>query len=205
MTLHIKNMVCVRCKMAVEAVLKELDIPFTSVELGRVLLPVQLSSAQLQQLDKKLRHYELELMSDSRAILTERIKTLIIDLLNKGSQELEWKLSAYLSTHLGHDYTYLANVFSSTEGCTIERFFIVSRVERAKELMVYEHLSIAEVTYRLNYSSVSHFSLQFKKVTGLTPAYFKKLCEREDFIWRPLREQEPQAITGRTPGNEQKL
>jgi AraC family transcriptional regulator len=202
MTLHIKNMVCVRCKMAVKTVLEEIGIPYSSVELGRVQLPVQLSPAQLQLLDMKLRYYELELMSDSRAILTERIKTLILSLLSKGSLEMEWKLSAYLSASLEHDYTYLANVFSSTEGCTIERFFIVSRVEKAKELMIYEGLSIAEVTHRLNYSSVSHFSLQFKKVTGLTPAYFKKLCERDDYIWRPLKE--PEEITRHTPENEQK-
>jgi AraC-like DNA-binding protein len=187
MTLHIKDMVCVRCKMAVKAVLEGLGIPYSRIELGRVQVPVQLSPEQLRELDNALRGYELELMNDGKTILTESIKNLITNLLHNSSSEMDWKLSAYLSSCLNHDYTYLANVFSATEGCTIERYFIVCRVERAKELIVYEGLSISEVSHELNYSSVSHFSLQFKKVTGLTPAHFKKLCEKDDFVWRPLK------------------
>ena len=182
-TLYIKNMVCVRCKMAVQSALEAHHIPFLSIELGRVKLPVALADEQLSALGKSLKYYELELMQDRKKILVERIKTKIIGLL-ASPEGPPLKLSAYLSEALGYKYTYLANTFSELEGTTLERYFINSRVERAKELMVYEEMPLGEIADELRYSNVSHLCLQFKKVTGLTPAEFKKHCQSDDFVWR---------------------
>lgn len=184
MIVHIKNMVCVRCKMAVQSVLDGLQISFREIELGRAELNADLSAQQLKQLNEALKHYQLELMDDKKKIMAERVKVLIIELFHSPDANLYERLSDYLSKTLFYDYTYLANVFSETEGTTIERFYIESRVERAKELMVYESMTVTEIAYHLNYSSVSHFSLQFKKVTGQTPSQFKKLCESPGYVWR---------------------
>jgi AraC-like DNA-binding protein len=145
-----------------------------------------LSVQQRTDLDSALKVYELELMEDKRKILVERIKTLIIELFHSSEVELDIKFSAHLSRSLNYDYTYLSNVFSELEGSTIEKFYITQRIERVKELMVYEGLTVSEISHHLNFSSVSHLCLQFKKVTGLTPSVFKKLCASEDFVWRKL-------------------
>ena len=185
MTLYIRNMVCFRCKMAVESVLRELTIPYNTVQLGMVTIPQALNADQLQRINTALHAYRLEIMDDKRKILVERIKVRIIELFNSTDNDMRLKLSEYLSRGLHYDYTYLSNIFSELEGSTIERFYIVSRVERAKELIVYEEdLSITEIAYQLNYSSVSHLCLQFKKVTGQTPSTFKKQCVSQDFVWR---------------------
>jgi AraC family transcriptional regulator len=170
--------------MAVQSVLEELEIDYLSIELGIVKLAGELNPEQQIKLNKALKHYELELMDNKKGILVERIKTLIIETFHSSPGEIRIKFSEYLSKSLGYDYTYLANVFSETEGITIERFYILSRTERVKELMVYEGLSIKEIAYQMNYSSVSHLCLQFKKVTGQTPSMFKKLCESQDYVWK---------------------
>ncbi|MGZ5134153.1 MAG: helix-turn-helix domain-containing protein [Flavitalea sp.] len=144
----------------------------------------ELNLDQQQKLNTALKVYHLELMDDKRKILVERIKVLIIELFNSAENDMRLKLSEYLSRSLHYDYTYLSNIFSELEGSTIERFYIVSRVERAKELIVYEDLSITEIAYQLNYSSVSHLCIQFKKVTSQTPSTFKKNCLSHDFVWR---------------------
>ena len=184
MTIYIKDMVCVRCKMAVRSVLEELGIPFIKIELGFAELAKSLNNDELHILNTALKRFELELMSDRKKILTERIKTLIIETLHSPQPNEGLKLSSFLSKHLAYDYTYLANLFSQVEGTTIERFYIEKRIERVKELMVYEGLSPKEITYELNYSSLSHLCLQFKKVTGFTPAEFKKRCESGEFVWK---------------------
>ncbi|MEI9911520.1 MAG: AraC family transcriptional regulator [Bacteroidota bacterium] len=184
MNVYIKNMVCLRCKMAVQSILEALDIDYVSIELGIVKLAGELSPEQQRKLNKALSHYELELMDNKKMILVERIKTLIIDTFRSSPGEMRLKFSEHLSKSLGYDYTYLANVFSETEGSTIERFYILTRTERVKELIVYEALSIKEIAYQLNFSSVSHLCLQFKKVTGQTPSMFKKLCDSQDYVWR---------------------
>lgn len=184
MTVYIKNMVCVRCKMAVRAVLQNLNIDYTAIELGKIQLPTELSLQQRSDLDSALRVYELELMEDKRKIIVEKIKTLVIELFHSSDAELGLKFSAHLSHCLHYDYTYLSNVFSELEGSTIEKYYIMQRIERVKELIVYEGLSITEISHQLNFSSVSHLCLQFKKVTGQTPSLFKKLCATEDFVWR---------------------
>jgi AraC-like DNA-binding protein len=140
---------------------------------------------QKGKLEEGLKHYELELLEDRSKILVERTKTEIIGILHS-SQPLQYKLSAHLSKVLDYNYTYLANTFSELEGITLERYFIAQRVERVKELILYEDLSLAQITDELAYSSVSHLCLQFKKVTDMTPAEFKKLCKLDDFVWRPL-------------------
>jgi AraC-like DNA-binding protein len=171
--------------MAVQAVLDANGIRYRSIELGRVQLPSPLTDAEKPGLIKGLAHYHLELMEDHSSILVERIKTEIISLLQPPYQ-LHIKLSAHLSGALGYNYTYLANVFSQEEGMTLEKYFILQRVERVKELIVYEDLSLAQIIDELNYSSVSHLCVQFKKVTGLTPAEFRRHIQSDDFVWRQL-------------------
>lgn len=184
LVLYIKNMVCLRCKMAVESVLNQLGIGYNKVDLGRAVLKSELSPDEKSKLISSLQYYGLDLLENRKNILTERIKVLILELIYSSTLETRLKLSEYLSTSLNYDYTYLANIFSECEGQTIERFYIVNRVERVKELMVYEALTISEVAYQLHYSSVSHLCLQFKKVTGKTPSEFRKQCEAEDFVWK---------------------
>jgi AraC family transcriptional regulator len=184
MTIYIKDMVCVRCKMAVRAVLEELGIPYLKIELGHAVLDRTLTAEELQALSAALLRFELSLMSDRKKILTERIKTLILEWLQNPKREGALKLSSFISQEMAYDYTYLANVFSEVESATIERFYIENRIERAKELMVYDGLTAKEITYELHFSSVSHFCLQFKKVTGYTPVEFKKQCESATFVWK---------------------
>ncbi|MGZ3923908.1 MAG: helix-turn-helix domain-containing protein [Flavisolibacter sp.] len=172
--------------MAVQSVLEGLNIPYKSIELGKVDLNEGLNAQQLQQLNAALQHYHLELMEDKKKIITERIKTLIVELLHGGNDAMQLKLSVYLANSLQYDYTYLSNIFSEVEGSTIERFYIVNRVERVKELLIYEGLTVTEIANQLNYCNVSHLCLQFKKVTGQTPSEFKKLSEAADFVWRKL-------------------
>jgi AraC family transcriptional regulator len=170
--------------MAVQAVLGGLKIDYLSIELGRVELAAELTPEQKDQVNEGLKYYALELMNNKKMIVVERIKTLIIQKFNTPDPDQGLKFSVYLSESLHYDYTYLANIFSEMEGSTIEHYYISNRIERVKELMIYEALSIKEIAYQLNYSSVSHLSLQFKKVTGHTPSIFKKLCETRDFVWR---------------------
>jgi AraC family transcriptional regulator len=185
MDIYIKNMVCVRCKMAVESVLKKLKIAYLSIELGKVQLAEEISSGLQKELNTALKHFELELMDNKKKVLVERIKTLIIEVFHSPDIEIQVKFSEYLSKNLLCEYTYLANAFSELEGSTIEKFYILTRIERVKELLVYEPgLSVKEIAYQLNYSSESHLCQQFKKVTGQTPSMFKKLCESEELVWR---------------------
>lgn len=177
MYLFIRNMVCVRCRMIVEEILEKLDIPFAEVELGRVRIISELSPDQRNALDTALRHYELELMDNSRKILVEKIKLAIIDIFNSSHDDIVLKFSEYLSKKLKYDYTYLANSFSEVEGSTIERFYITQKIKKVKELIKYEGMGIKEIAYYLNYSSVSHLCKQFKKLTGVTPANFRKQWE----------------------------
>lgn len=170
-------MVCVRCKMIVQGVLETQEIPYIEIELGRVKVSFELSSEQKIQLDSALKYYELELMDNSKKILVERIKVVIIEMFHSCSNDKILKFSQELSQKLGYDYTYLANTFSEMEKTTIEKFYILKKIERVKELILYEGLSIKEISYQLNYSSVPHLCKQFKMVMGQTPSQFKKLWE----------------------------
>ncbi|RYF96274.1 MAG: AraC family transcriptional regulator [Chitinophagaceae bacterium] len=171
-------MVCVRCKIIVTEILDKLNISFISVELGRVELVSELTKSQKEALNTALQRYELELMDNPRKILVEQVKTSIVSIFHSSSDDdIRLKFSEYLSRKLRYDYTYLANTFSEVEGSTIERFYIEQKIQRVKELIVYNRMGIKEIAYLLNYSSVSHLCKQFKKVAGSTPATFKKEWE----------------------------
>jgi len=173
--LYIKNMVCIRCKMVVKDELTKLGIPFTAVELGEAELPENISDDLRASVKAALLRFGLELMDDKKSILIQKIKTAIIELVHYSEEPLTVNLSVYLSQQLQHDYTYLANLFSETQGTTIEKFFISHKIEKVKELLVYNELNLTEIAFQMHYSSVAHLSTQFKRVTGLTPTYFKKL------------------------------
>ncbi|MGK2863112.1 MAG: helix-turn-helix domain-containing protein [Chitinophagaceae bacterium] len=182
MYIFIKNMVCVRCKMIVKSVLENLEIPYSDVELGRVKVFSELSSEQRTQLNSDLNYYELELLDNSKKILVERIKVVIIEMFHSDGDDILLKFSEHLSKSLQYDYTYLANTFSELEGSTIEKFYIFKKIERVKELIKYEGLNVKEISFQLSYSSVSHLCQQFKKITGVTPAEFKKSWKSENYV-----------------------
>lgn len=169
--------------MAVQAVLEAHQVPYRRIEIGWVELETEPSPALRNRVDEDLRRYELELMQDRSQILVERVKTEIIRVLHQ-EHPMHLKLSVHLSETLEYNYTYLANMFSELEGMTLERYFIVQRIERVKELIVYESLSLTRIADDLNYSSVSHLCLQFKKVAGITPAEFRKRCQSDGYVWR---------------------
>jgi len=161
--------------MVVKAELQKLDIQYTALDLGEVEIPNEISAEQHSQIRSNLLLSGLELLDDKKSVLIQQIKNVIIELVHNSDHPLLLKLSEHLSQKLHHDYTYLANLFSEVQGSTIEKFFISHRIERVKELLVYNELSLTEISHNMNYSSVAHLSTQFKKVTGLTPSHFKKL------------------------------
>jgi len=176
--LYIKNMVCIRCKMVVKDELAKLGLHYTVVELGEAEIMETISAEQQGLFRAALLKSGLELMDDKKSILIQKIKNVIIELVHYSEERLTIKFSEYLSQKLNHDYTYLANLFSEVQGTTIEKFFIAHKIERVKELLVYDELNLTQIAYQMHYSSVSHLSAQFKKVTGLTPSYFKKLKDK---------------------------
>jgi AraC-like DNA-binding protein len=173
--IYIKNMVCIRCKMVVKSELEKLGLHYTTVDLGEVEIREYISKEQLERLDFALKKAGLELMDDKKSILVEKIKAVIIELVHYADEQIKVNLSDYLSEKLNHNYTYLAHLFSEVKGTTIEKFYLTHKIEKVKELLVYDELSLTEIAYRLNYSSVAHLSNQFKKMTGLTPSHFKEL------------------------------
>jgi AraC-like DNA-binding protein len=178
MKLYIKNMVSNRCKLAVKDELKKLGLHFILVDLGEVDIMEKISAQQRQQLSAGLLILGLELMDDKRAMLIEKVKNTIIEMVHHSDEVIKINFSDYLSEKLNHDYTYLANLFSEIQGTTIEHFIISHKVERIKELIIYDELNISEIAWKMNYSSVAHLSNQFKKVTGLSPSHFKQLKDK---------------------------
>ena len=168
-------MVCIRCTMVVKSELEKLGLHYVIVDLGEADIMEEMTSVQLTQLGIALKKTGLELMDDKKSILVEKIKAIIVDLVHYNNDQLKVNLSDYLSEKLNHDYTYMANLFSEVQGTTIEHFIIAHKIERIKELIIYDELTITEIAWKLNYSSVAHLSNQFKKVTGLTPTHFKQL------------------------------
>ena len=171
-------MVCIRCKMVVKEELTKLGLHCTSVELGEAEILEKISDEQHDQFKIALLKSGLELMDDKKSVLIQKIKNVIIELVHYSEEPLEVNFSDYLSQKLNHDYTYLANLFSEVQGTTIEKFLIAHKIERVKELLVYNELNLTEIAYRMHYSSVAHLSAQFKKVTGLTPSHFKQLKDK---------------------------
>ena len=178
MKLFIKYMVSNRCKMVVKEILKELNLHFILGDLGEVEIMENISLEQREYLKKELIESGLELMDDKKSILIEKIKNIIIQMIHYSEEDIKINFSDYLSEKLHHNYNYLANLFSDTQGTTIEHFIIYNKIERVKELMIYGELTITEIAYKMNYSSVAHLSSQFKKVTGLAPSHFKKLRDK---------------------------
>lgn len=179
MKIYIRNMVCIRCKMLVKSELGKLGLHYTTVELGKAEIKETLSKEQLDLLNRALKKAGLELIEDKKSILVEKIKTIIIELVHYSDGEIKVNLSDYLSDKLNHNYTYLSNVFSEVKGTSIERFYLAHRVEKVKELLVYNELNLSKIAEKMHYSSVAHLSNQFKKMTGLTPSHFKGLKQKK--------------------------
>jgi len=172
-------MVSLRCKMVVKEELGKLGLRHVSVDLGTVEIMEDLTPIQREQLRANLLKSGLELLDDKKSILIEKIKNLIIEMVHYSDELPEVNYSEYISQKLGYDYTYLANIFSEVKGITIQQFIILHKIERVKELLLYNELNLTEISYKLNYSSVAHLSAQFKKVTGLTPTFFKQLRNKK--------------------------
>jgi len=175
MKLYIKYMVSLRCKMVVKEELKNLGLHFVCVDLGVAEIMEDITKEQRAQLKAALLESGLDLMDDKRAILIEKIKIVITEMIHYNDELPKIKYSEYISNKIGYDYTYLANIFSEVKGITIEHYIIAHKIEKIKELLLYDELNLTEISYKMNYSSVSHLSTQFKKVTGLTPTFFKNL------------------------------
>jgi AraC-like DNA-binding protein len=171
-------MVSSRCKMIVKEELKKLGLHFILVDLGVVDIMENLSNEQRELLRAALLTDGLELMDDKRAILIEKIKNVIIEMVHYDDEMPKVNFSHFLAEKLDYDYTYLANLFSEIQGTTIEQFIISHKIERIKELIIYDEMNITEIAFKMNYSSVAHLSSQFKKVTGLSPSHFKGLKDK---------------------------
>lgn len=179
MKLYIKYMVSLRCKMLVKAELKNLGLHYTTVELGLVEIMENIMEEKREKLKASLLASGLELMDDKKAMLIEKIKIVITEMIHYNEELPKINYSEYISNIMGYDYTYLANIFSEVKGITIEHYIIAHKIEKVKELLLYDELNLTEISYLMNYSSVSHLSSQFKKVTGLTPTFFKNLKEKK--------------------------
>ena len=173
----VKNMVCQRCVMAVESILETGGIPFQKVTFGEIHLPGPLSEEKKDYLKTSLNNIGFEMIDSHAGSLIERIKQLVIKRARSevGDADRKLKLSQYITDHVHHEYTYLSSLFSAVEGRTIENYFIEQRIEKAKELLIYDQLTLSEIAFALEYSSAAHLSSQFKKITGLTPTYFKEI------------------------------
>jgi len=161
--------------MVVKAELEKLGLRYIDVNIGEADIIDNIGPEELQKLDKALRKSGLLLMDDKKSILVEKIKAVIIELVHYTDEQIKINLSDYLCEKLNYDYTYLANLFSEVKGVTIEKFYLTHKIEKVKELIIYDELNLTEIAYRMNYSSVAHLSNQFKKFTGLTPSHFRKL------------------------------
>ncbi len=175
---YIKNMVSLRCKLVVQAELDKLRIPYTHVELGMVELKENLSAIRREQLKTILSGSGLELIDDKKGIMIEKIKTVIVEMVHYAEHLPATNFSDYISSKLHLDYAYLSGIFSKSTGITIESYIILHKIERVKELLIYNELTLKEIACKLNYSSIAHVSNQFKKVTGFTPSFFKSMKQR---------------------------
>jgi AraC-like DNA-binding protein len=171
-------MLTIRCKMVVKAAMEELGIRYTNVELGEVEMKEPLSDNNYTQLKKVLGKTGLELLDNKRAVLVEKIKNVIIEMVHYADELPNEKISVYISKKLDYDYTYLSNTFTKVAGISITQFIILHKIEKAKELMLYDELSLSQIAYVLHYSSNAHLTNQFKKITGYTPSQFKTLKDK---------------------------
>ncbi len=176
MHLYIKNMVCRRCKMVVKTEVENLGLRLVTIELGEVVIEEkELTIEQQNKLTTALNNVGFQLIDDKQSKLIEQIKTFIIGIIHYQQQQPQKNFSELISKHLHHDYSYLSNLFSQVEGITIEQYIIHQRIEKAKELLIYDEQSLSQIAFDLGYSSTAHLSNQFKKLTGLTPSKFKQI------------------------------
>jgi AraC-like DNA-binding protein len=173
-------MVSLRCKMVVKDELAKLGLQFVVVELGTVEILEDISAENRERLRIGLLKSGLELLEDKKSILIEQIKGVIVEMIHYSDETPKVNYSEYISEKLNYDYTYLSNVFSEVKGITIQQFIIINKIERVKELLLYDELNLTEISYMLNYSSVAHLSNQFKKITGLSPSYYKQLKNKRN-------------------------
>ena len=178
MKLYIKNMVCNRCVIVVQQELDKLELSTGSITLGEVVLLKEPSDKQLTQLKINLSGLGFEVLDNSRKRLIEKIKNVIINQVHHGSLDEKYNFSEIISKKLNRDYSYLSGLFSQVEAVTIEKYIINQKIERVKELLIYDELNLSEIAFQLGYSSVAHLSSQFKKLTGFTPSHFKKMSVR---------------------------
>jgi AraC-like DNA-binding protein len=179
--IYVKYMVSLRCKMLVKEELQNLGIGYKTIDLGVVDLTCDITTSQLDQIKETLKRSGLEVIDDKKTILIERIKNLIIEMVHYSDELPKVNCSDFISEQMQYDYTYLSNIFSEVKGITIQQFIIINKIERAKELLLYDELNLSEIADKLHYSSVAHLSSQFKKVTGLTPSFFKHLSRKRRF------------------------
>lgn len=188
MRLYIKYMVSQRCKVVVKEELRKLKLHFIFVDMGVVELMEDLSHEQLDQLKSALLRSGLELMDDKKAVIIEKIKEVITEMVNNEDNQPRINFSDYLSSRMNYDYTYMASLFSEIQGTTLEKYLISYKIEKVKELIIYGRLSLSDIAWKMQYSSVAHLSSQFKKLTGLTPSHFRNLKEkREETIAEALK------------------
>lgn len=172
-------MVCSRCKMVVKSELEKLGLQLLAVNLGEVETLAPISNKQKKEVAEHLKDFGFELIDDKKSRTIDKIKTLIIDLVHHKNNEITTNLSDYLVNHLSQDYNTLSNLFSEVEGTTIEKYFINQKIEKVKELLMYDEMNLSEIAFLLKYSSVAYLSNQFKKVTGFSPSYFKQLKDKK--------------------------
>lgn len=173
-------MVSLRCKMVVKDELHKLGFHNANVDLGVAEILEDLPLDLRETLRINLLRYGLELLEDKKSILIEQIKNVIIEMIHYADETPKVNYSDYISEKLKYDYTYLSNIFSEVKGITIQQFIIIHKIEKVKELLLYDELNLTEISYRLNYSSVSHLSNQFKKITGLSPSFYKQLKQKRN-------------------------
>ena len=178
MKLYVKNMACLSCKVVIKDALEELDIQPVKVELGEIETKEDLSEKEKKLLNSKIKTVGLELLENKQGLLIEKIRKAVVDYVYHSEEKENINFSQLLSKKLHYSYGYLANFFSEVEANTIERFVISMKVERIKEMIMFEEFTLTEIAYKLHYSSVAHLSSQFKKVTGLTPSHFKSLKKK---------------------------
>ncbi len=175
MKLYIKYMVSLRCKNLVKKELKDMGLHYVDVDLGTVETLEEMSDGQIEHLRERLAESGLELLDDKKMILIDKVKTVIIEMIHHTDEIPKVNYSDFISEKVGKDYNYLSTMFSEVKGITIQQFIIHHKIERVKELLLYDELNLTEISYKMHYSSVAHLSNQFKKVTGLRPLFFKEL------------------------------
>lgn len=180
MKIHIKFMVSLRCKLIVQQQLERIGIQYLSIDLGVVETEHSIPCNQINDLRKSLKLVGLEILEDKKSILIDKIKNVIIEMMQNNDELPKVNHSDFISKKVGNDYTYLSNIFSEAEGITIQQFIIKHKIEKVKELLLYDELSLKEISHRMNYSSASHLSTQFKKITGLTPTIFNRLRKKRN-------------------------